>query len=89
MFESLSDKLDSALRAIRGQNKLTEQNVDEALTEVRRALLDADVNFNVVKKFIEDVKEKSLGMEVKGNVLPGQLMIKLIHDQVADLPSAI
>jgi len=85
MFESLSDKLDSALRAIRGQNKLTEQNVDEALTEVRRALLDADVNFNVVKKFIEDVKEKSLGMEVKGNVLPGQLMIKLIHDELVAL----
>lgn len=85
MFESLSDKLESALRAIRGQNKLTEQNVDEALTEVRRALLDADVNFNVVKKFIEDVKEKSLGMEVKGNVLPGQLMIKLIHDELVAL----
>ncbi|MFN5876896.1 MAG: signal recognition particle protein [Ignavibacteria bacterium] len=85
MFESLSDKLDSALRAIRGQNKLTEQNVDEALTEVRRALLDADVNFNVVKKFIEDVKEKSLGMEVKGNILPGQLMIKLIHDELVAL----
>ncbi|MBM4178228.1 MAG: signal recognition particle protein [Ignavibacteria bacterium] len=85
MFESLSDKLDSALRAIRGQNKLTEQNVDEALTEVRRALLDADVNFNVVKKFIEDVKEKSLGMEVKGNVLPGQFMIKLIHDELVSL----
>jgi len=85
MFESLSDKLESALRAIRGQNKLTEQNVDEALTEVRRALLDADVNFAVVKKFIEDVKEKSLGMEVKGNVLPGQLMIKLIHDELVAL----
>lgn len=85
MFESLSDKLESALRAIRGQNKLTEQNVDEALTEVRRALLDADVNFAVVKKFIEDVKEKSLGMEVKGNVLPGQLMIKLIHDELVSL----
>jgi len=85
MFESLSDKLDSALRAIRGQNKLTEQNVDEALTEVRRALLDADVNFNVVKKFIEDVKGKSLGMEVKGNVLPGQFMIKLIHDELVSL----
>jgi signal recognition particle subunit SRP54 len=85
MFESLSDKLESALRAIRGQNKLTEQNVDEALTEVRLALLDADVNFAVVKKFIEDVKEKSLGMEVKGNVLPGQLMIKLIHDELVAL----
>ncbi|MFM8771361.1 MAG: signal recognition particle protein [Candidatus Kapaibacterium sp.] len=85
MFESLSDKLDFALKAIRGQHKLTEDNVNEALTEVRRALLDADVNFGVVKKFIDDVKEKSLGLEVKGNVLPGQLMIKLIHDELVSL----
>jgi len=85
MFESLSDKLEYALKAIRGQNKLTEDNVNEALTEVRRALLDADVNFGVTKKFIDDVKEKSLGLEVKGNVLPGQLMIKLIHDELVAL----
>lgn len=85
MFESLSDKLDFALKAIRGQHKLTEDNVNEALTEVRRALLDADVNFGVVKKFIDDVKEKSLGLEVKGNVLPGQLIIKLIHDELVSL----
>ncbi len=85
MFESLSEKLDYALKAIRGQNKLTEANVDEALGEVRRALLDADVNFNVTKKFIEDVKEKSLGIEVKGNILPGQLIVKLIHDELVAL----
>lgn len=85
MFESLSDKLEEALKRIRGQAKITEENVTEALTEVRRALLDADVNFNVVKKFIDDVKEKSLGIEVKGNLLPGQLMIKLIHDELVAL----
>lgn len=85
MFESLSDKLEEALKRIRGQAKITEENVTEALTEVRRALLDADVNFNVVKKFIDDVKEKSLGLEVKGNLLPGQLMIKLIHDELVAL----
>ena len=85
MFESLSDKLEYALKAIRGQNKLTEDNVNEALAEVRRALLDADVNFGVTKKFIDDVKEKSLGLEVKGNVLPGQLMIKLMHDELVSL----
>ena len=88
MFESLSDKLDYALKAIRGQNKLTDDNVNEALAEVRRALLDADVNFNVTKKFIDDVKEKSLGLEVKGNLLPGQLMIKLIHDELVTLMGA-
>jgi len=81
MFESLQDKLEEALKRIRGQNKLTEDNVEEALAEVRRALLDADVNFNVTKEFIDSVKEKSLGLEVKGNILPGQLMIKLIHDE--------
>lgn len=85
MFESLQEKLEDALKRIRGQNKLTDENVSEALTEVRRALLDADVNFNVTKSFIETVKEKSLGLEVKGNLLPGQLMIKLMHDELVEL----
>ena len=85
MFETLSEKLEDALKRIRGQNRLTDENVSEALAEVRRALLDADVNFGVAKKFIEDVKEKSLGLEVKGNVLPGQLMIKLMHDELVSL----
>jgi signal recognition particle subunit SRP54 len=85
MFESLQEKLEEALKRLRGQSKITEENVTEALAEVRTALLDADVNFNVVKKFIDDVKEKSLGIEVKGNVLPGQLMIKLIHDELVAL----
>ncbi len=88
MFESLSEKLEEALKRIRGQSKITEENIGEALAEVRRALLDADVNFNVTKKFIDDVKEKSLGLEVKGNVLPGQLMIKLIHDELVALMGA-
>jgi len=85
MFESLQEKLEDALKRIRGQNKLTEENVSEALGEVRTALLDADVNFAVTKSFIETVKEKSLGLEVKGNVLPGQLMIKLMHDELVEL----
>ncbi len=85
MFESLQEKLEDALKRIRGQNKLTDENVTEALVEVRRALLDADVNFNVTKQFIDSVKEKSLGLEVKGNVLPGQLMIKLMHDELVEL----
>lgn len=85
MFESLQEKLEETLKRFRGQNKLTEDNVTEALTEVRTALLDADVAFTVTKSFIETVKEKSLGIEVKGNLLPGQLMIKLIHDELVDL----
>lgn len=85
MFESLSEKLEEALKKIRGQSKITEENVTDALAEVRRALLEADVNLGVVKSFIESVKEKSLGMEVKGNILPGQMMIKLIHDELVAL----
>lgn len=85
MFESLSEKLEEALKKIRGQSKITEENVSDALAEVRRALLDADVNLGVVKSFIDSVKEKSLGMEVKGNILPGQMMIKLIHDELVAL----
>lgn len=85
MFESLQEKLEDALKRIRGQNKITEENVAEALGEVRSALLDADVSFGVVKGFVEDVKEKALGIEVKGNILPGQMMIKLIHDELVTL----
>lgn len=85
MFESLQEKLEDALKRIRGQSKLTEDNVAEALVEVRRALLDADVNLGVTTDFINNVKEKSLGLEVKGNLLPGQLMIKLIHDELVTL----
>ncbi|MCO6466536.1 MAG: signal recognition particle protein [Bradyrhizobiaceae bacterium] len=85
MFESLQEKLEETLKRFRGQNKLTEDNVAEALSDVRTALLDADVAFTVTKSFIETVKEKSLGIEVKGNLLPGQLMIKLIHDELVEL----
>lgn len=85
MFESLQEKLEGALKRIRGQSKLTDENVSEALEEVRRALLDADVNLTVVKAFLETVKEKSLGLEVKPKVSPGELMIKLIHDELIEL----
>lgn len=85
MFESLQEKLEGALKRFRGQSRLTEENVAEALSEVRTALLDADVAFSVTKSFIETVKEKSLGIEVKGNLQPGQLMIKLIHDELVEL----
>lgn len=88
MFESLQTKIESALKRLRGQSKITEENIEEALREVRRALLDADVNFSVVKDFIEDVKNKAVGLEVKGNILPGQLIVKVIYDELVALMSS-
>ena len=85
MFESLQSKLESALKVFRGQSKITEENIKEALNEVRNALLDADVNFAVVKDFIETVQNKAVGLEVKGNILPGQMIVKLIHDELVAL----
>jgi signal recognition particle subunit SRP54 len=85
MFENLSAKLDEAIRRISGEARLTEENVSEALREVRRALLDADVNFQVVKTFVEDVKEKALGQNVLGSVTPGQMIVKIIYDELVQL----
>ncbi len=88
MFESLQSRLELALKKMRGQAKITEENIDEAIKEIRTALLDADVNFNVVKKFIEDIKNKAVGMEVKGNLLPGQLIVKIVYDELVELMGA-
>ncbi len=85
MFESLSEKLDAAIRQISGEARISEENVNEALREVRRALLDADVNFKVVKKFVEEVKEQALGTEVVGSVTPGQMIVKIIYDELVKL----
>jgi len=85
MFESLSDKLDRAFKLVKGQGKITEINVAETLKEVRKALLDADVNFKVAKQFTDTVKEKALGQNVLTAVSPGQLMIKIAHDELAAL----
>jgi signal recognition particle subunit SRP54 len=85
MFENLQSKLESAIKRIRGQAKLTEENIGEALAEVRNALLDADVNVQVAKQFIESVKEKALGQEVKGKISPGQLIVKIIYDELVAL----
>ena len=85
MFENLQSKLESALKRLRGQSKITEENIQEALVEVRNALLDADVNFSIAKEFIETVQVKALGLEVKGNILPGQMIVKLIHDELVEL----
>lgn len=85
MFENLSDKLDRAFKVLKGQGKITEINVAETLKEVRRALLDADVSFKIAKQFTDTVKEKALGMNVLTAVSPGQMMVKLVHDEMTVL----
>src|SRR5437016_4436792 len=85
MFDSLSSKLQEAFRNLRGLGKISEENVGESLREVRLALLDANVNFQVARDFIERVKAKSLGQEVVQSIQPGQQIIKLIHDELVEL----
>jgi len=85
MFDSLTDKLQNVFRNLRGLGKISESNVSDSLREVRMALLDADVNFKVVKEFIDRVKDKSLGQEVVQSVQPGQQIIKIIHDELVVL----
>src|SRR5207248_3003132 len=85
MFENLSDKLDRAFKVLKGQGRITEINVAETLKEVRKALLDADVNYKVAKQFTDTVKEKALGQNVLTAVSPAQLMIKIARDQLAEL----
>lgn len=85
MFENLSDRLDRSFKLLKGEGKITEINVAETLKEVRRALLDADVNFKTAKQFTETVKEKALGENVLTAVKPGQLMVKIVHDELAEL----
>lgn len=85
MFESLSKKLESAFKNIRGQGRLTEANMEEALKEIRLALLEADVNFQVVKKFIEEVKEAAIGEKVLDSISPGQQIVKIVHDELVKI----
>ncbi len=85
MFENLSDKLDKALHILKGHGKITEVNVADTLKEVRRALLDADVNFKIAKEFTNKVKEKALGQDVLTTLQPGQLMVKLVKDELTEL----
>ena len=82
MFNNLSDKLDKALHTLKGHGKITEVNVAETLKEVRRALLDADVNFKIAKDFTKKVQTQALGQDVLTTLNPGQLMIKLVKDQL-------
>ncbi|OGU32919.1 MAG: signal recognition particle protein [Ignavibacteria bacterium GWA2_55_11] len=89
MFENLSQKLEAVFRKLRGQGRLTPENIDESLREVRRALLDADVNFLVVRDFIEEVRKRALGQEVLSSVTPGQLIVKIIHDEMVRLLGSV
>ena len=85
MFESLSDKLDNALHVLKGHGQITEVNVAETLKEVRRALVDADVNYKIAKEFTTTVKEKALGQDVLTALKPGQMMVKLVKDELTQL----
>jgi len=85
MFDNLSDKLDKAFHILKGHGKITEVNVAETLKEVRRALLDADVNFKIAKDFTNRVKEKAIGQDVLTTLQPGQLMVKIVKDELIEL----
>ena len=85
MFENLSDRLEGVFKTLRGHGKLTENNIKEAMREVRKALLEADVNYKVIKGFIADVTEKAVGLEVLQSLSPGQQVVKLVHDALIDL----
>lgn len=84
-FESLSDKLSSIFKKMRGQARLTEKNMEDMLKEIRVALLEADVNYKVVKEFTNNVKEKALGQDVLSKLNPSQMLVKIVHDELVDL----
>ena len=85
MFENLSDRLERSFKILKGEGKITEINVAETLKDVRRALLDADVNYKVAKQFTDTVKQKALGMNVLTAIKPSQLLVKIVHDELTEL----
>src|SRR5215471_2749137 len=85
MFESLSDKLESAFKNLKGQGRITELNIASTLKEIRRALVDADVNYKIAKEFTDRVKDKAMGEKVINAISPGQLMTKIVKDELAEL----
>ena len=84
-FENLTEKLSRIFKKLRGQARLTESNMDEMLKEIRIALLEADVNYKVVKEFIASVKEKAIGQDVLTKLNPSQMITKIVHDELEDL----
>ena len=85
MFENLSERLEKSFKILKGQGRISEINIAETLKEVRRALLDADVNFKIAKQFTDTVKTKALGQEVLKAVNPSQMMVKIVHDELTGL----
>ena len=88
MFEQFSKRLDAALKTLKGRGRITEINVAETMKEIRRALLDADVNFKIAKSFTQRVKEKAIGQKVLSDLHPGQLLVKIVQDELTDLLGA-
>src|SRR5215210_5273387 len=85
MFESLSDKLDAAFKNLKGHARITELNIAATLKDIRRALVDADVNYKIAKEFTDTIKEKALGEKVINAISPSQLMVKIVKDELAKL----
>ena len=88
MFENLSDRLQDVVHKIKGYGKITEENISEMMREIRLSLLEADVNFKVVKEFTASVKEKAIGQKVFNKVSPGQMLVKIVHDEIEQLLGA-
>ena len=85
MFDSLSEKLNRVFKKLKGRGRLTEANIQDALKEVRLALLEADVNYKVVKKLIEDIRGRAVGQDVRESLTPGQQIIKIVNEELARL----
>src|SRR6185312_2061681 len=85
MFENLSEKLDSAFKQLKGEGRITELNIAATVKEIRRALVDADVNFKIAKEFTDKIRDKAVGEKVINAISPGQLMTKIVKDQLAEL----
>ncbi|HEX3355888.1 MAG TPA: signal recognition particle receptor subunit alpha, partial [Tepidisphaeraceae bacterium] len=85
MFDVLTDKLSGALRSLSGKGRISEENIRESMREVRTALLEADVNFQVVQDFVQHVTDKAIGQEVIKSLQPGQLMVKIVYDELVNL----
>ena len=85
MFESLGDRLQEVLHKAKGYGKITEENIDEMMREIRLSLLEADVNYKIVKDFIETVREKALGQDVLKSLTPGQQVVKVVKDELVEL----
>ena len=83
MFDNLTERLERSFKLIKGEGKISEINVAETLKDVRKALLDADVNYKIAKQFTDEVKRKALGMDVLNSLKPGQLIVKVVHDELA------